>query len=142
MQDIASSPHSRQPLSADGMPSSFGVFKPIGHVMTGLPTQAQSDALANSLKSSGWPADAVHHFAASESVAELEVMVDSAGPMAGFGYEITLLRRYLELARQGYRWLLVRVDDTEQAAAVAEQARLCGATLAVHYRTLTVEELL
>ena len=58
--------------------------------------------------------------------------------------EGVLLRRYLSLTEAGYRWLLVKVDDNElaAAAAAAQVARACGATLAVYYRTLTVEELI
>lgn len=65
-----------------------------------------------------------------------------AGPLAGFGYEITRLKRYPALAEQGTKWLLVQADDSEQAATVATAARSCGATMAVHYRTFTVEELI
>ena len=32
---------------ADGLPTSFGVFKPVGYVMTGLPSQAQLDELVS-----------------------------------------------------------------------------------------------
>lgn len=128
--------------TADTLPTSFGVFKPVGNVMMGLPAQAQADALALALQDAGWPADAIVHFTPSETVADMAAMLDNASGLAGFGYEITLLRRYLELARAGYRWLLVRVDDTEHAAAAAELARGCGATLAVHYRALTVEDLI
>lgn len=129
-------------MSSDTVPTSFGVFKPVGHVMTGLPTQGQADALLDALRLAGWPPESVMHFKPRESVAELEAMVDNAGPLAGFGYEIKLLRRYLVLAREDYRWLLVKVDDGEQATAAAEAARACGATLAVYYRILTVEELI
>ncbi|MBI5255942.1 MAG: hypothetical protein HY855_05545 [Burkholderiales bacterium] len=124
------------------MPTSFGVFKPVGHVMMGLPTQDQSDALVSALHDAGWSHAAVRHFAPRESVAELAAMVDNAGAVAGFGYEITLLRRYLALTQQGYRWLLVNADDHAHAAASSEMARRCGARLAVHCRTLTVEELI
>jgi len=127
---------------ADVLPTSFGVFKPVGYVMMGLPTQAQIDALVSALHSAGWPAPGVRQFAPRESVAELRAMVDNAGPLAGFGYEITLLRRYVALTEEGYRWLLVQADDSERAAAAAALARACGATVAVHYRTLTVEELI
>jgi hypothetical protein len=127
---------------AQALPTSFGVFKPVGYVMMGLPTQAQVDALVVALQDAGWPGLAVRQFSPSESVAELRAMVDNAGVLAGFGYEIALLRRYLALSEAGYRWLLVKVDDGEQAAAAAEIARTCGATLAVYYRRLTVEELI
>jgi hypothetical protein len=127
---------------ADALPTSFGVFKPVGHVMIGLPTQTQVAPLVAALRNAGWPSVAVRQFSPRESVAELRAMVDSAGTLAGFGYEITLLRRYLTLTEAGYQWLLVKADDNERAAAAADLARACGATLAVHYRMLTVEELI
>ena len=128
--------------SVELVPTSFGVFKPVGWLMIGLPTQASADRLVTALQSSGWAGAAVLHFTPRESLAELQDMVDNAAGMAGFGYEITLLRRYVALTKDGYRWLLVKVDGTEHATTAAEIARGCGATLAVHYRTLTVEELI
>lgn len=129
-------------LSSDSAPTSFGVFNPVGHVMVGLPTQGDVDALLEALHAAGWPPQALLHFTPEESVDELQTLVDGAGPLSGFGYEITLLRRYLELARNGYRWLLVKVDGPDTAATVAQHAAACHATLAVHYRSLVVEELL
>lgn len=85
----------------DSLPTSFGVFKPVGHLMLGLPAQAQADALALELQDAGWPADAVVHFTPSETEAEMAAMLDNASGLAGFGYEITLLRRYLDMARAG-----------------------------------------
>lgn len=127
---------------ADALPTSFGVFKPVGYIMIGLPTQAQIDASVSALHGAGWSASGVRQFAPRESVAELRAMVDNAGPLAGFGYEITLLKRYLALTEEGFRWLLVQADDSEHAAEAAALARACGATLAIYYRTLTVEELI
>lgn len=127
---------------ADDLPTSFGVFKPVGHVMMGLPSQAQLTALVTALGDAGWPGSAVRQFSPLESAAELQAMVDKAGALAGFGYEITLLRRYVSLTAEGYRWLLVKVDDTEHAAAAAQVAKDCGATLGVYYRTLLVEDMI
>lgn len=124
------------------IPTSFGVFKPVGWLMVGLPTQALADGLVAALHDANWPSADVLHFAPSETLAELEAMVDNAGALAGFGYEITLLRRYVSLTKEGYRWLLVKVDSVERAAAAAAIARSCDASLAVHYRLLTIEELL
>lgn len=124
------------------VPTSFGTFKPVGHVMMGLPTQALADSLMSALHDAGWDEDAVLHFLPQDGVTELQALVDNAGVLAGFGYEITLLRRYLELARDGYCWLLVKVQDSDHATAAAEVARTGGATLAVYYRALTVEELI
>jgi hypothetical protein len=124
------------------LPTSFGAFKPVGWLMIGLPTKDRADALVLALQGAGWSGPAVRQFAPSESLPELQAMAENAGSLAGFGYEITLLRRYVALTRDGYLWMLVKVDDSERAAAAAELARAAGATLAVHYRTLTVEELI
>ena len=128
--------------SVEQMPTSFGVFKPVGWVMMGLPTQAMADSLVAALHGAGWSSATVLDFVQSETQDELQAMVDNAGAMAGFGYEITLLRRYVALAKEGYRWLLVKVKSVEHAATAAELAKGCGAALAVHYRTLTVEDLI
>ncbi|MFN0182982.1 MAG: hypothetical protein ACKVQR_04100 [Aquabacterium sp.] len=124
------------------LPTSFGVFKPVGHVMTGLQAQGQMDALVSALHAAGWPAASVRQFSPRESLSQLRAMVDNTGPLANFGYEITLLRRYVALTEEGYLWLLVKVEDSEHAAQAAALARACGATVAVHYRTLTVEDLI
>jgi hypothetical protein len=128
--------------SLEDQPTSFGVFKPIGWVMVGVPALAQALALEKALLQAGWPAEEVLHFRPGESVDELQALVDDAGALAGFGYEITMLRRYLALARQGYQWLLVKAQDSDQAAAAARLAAAGGATLAVHYRRLVVEDLI
>jgi len=131
-----------EPIDSDTAPTSFGVFKPVGHVMLGLPTAAHVDALAAELRKAGWTDDLVQRFTPRETVPELEAMIEQSGPLAGFGSEIGMLRRYLDLSRKGCRWLLVKVDGTEQAEQVATLARAADAMLAVHYRMLTVEELI
>lgn len=132
----------RGDAASESVPASFRDFEPVGHVMVGLPTQGDVDALVQALHGAGWAQDSLERFTPKESVDELQSLVDGAGPLAGFGFEITLLRRYLDLARNGYCWLLVKVDGTDAAATVARHAAACHATLAVHYRSLVVEELL
>ena len=129
-------------IASQTAPTSFGVFKPVGSVMVGLPDQAQADALEVALQRLGWANDEIAHFVPTDTIEELEQMVENAGPLAGFGYELTLLRRYLALSQKGTKWLLVQVKDNDHAGMVADSARASGAILAVHYKTLTVEELL
>lgn len=129
-------------IASQTAPTSFGVFKPVGSVMVGLPDQAQADALEAALQRLGWANDEIAHFVPTDTIEELEQMVENAGPLAGFGYELTLLRRYLALSQKGTKWLLVQVKDNDHAGMVAESASASGAILAVHYKTLTVEELL
>lgn len=124
------------------LPTSFGALKPVGHVLIALRTQQQQNILEVALLEDGWTSGQVAEFKPRDSVQELTGLIETAGGMAGFGYEITLMRRYLKLAHEGHRWLLVRVDDDVKAQRVGELARLYGAAAAVHYRTFTIEELL
>lgn len=129
-------------LFGNTMAGSFGVFRPVGHVMVGLPLPSQLRALVRLLRGAGWPADALLRFDMQQAEPELQALVDDAGVLAGFGFEVTLLRRYLSLTREGYGWLLVRAEDARRARAIAAMARDCGARVAVHYRTLSIEELI
>jgi hypothetical protein len=124
------------------LPTSSGVFKPVGHVMLGVPSQAQVTVLALALRDAGWPAASVQQFSPTQSGSEFQAMADGAGPLAGFGYEITLLQRYVTLTADGYRWLLVQAEDAEHASRAAQIARASGATQAVYYKSLTIEELI
>lgn len=126
----------------EDLPTSFGTLKPVGHVLMAVKTRSQADILSVALAEAGWPADTVSEFRPQETVEELAAMVGNASGLAGFGYEITLMRRYLELAREGHSWLLVKVDDDDHAERAAQLGRLYGASLAVHYRRFTVEELI
>jgi len=124
------------------LPTSHGVFKPVGHVMIGLPTQEQANTLVVALHDAGWSSSDLRQFSPAESGAEFRAMFDNAGPLASLGYEITLLQRYIDLTDAGYRWLMVHAEEGERAVLAAEAAKQCGATQAVYYRTLIVEELI
>ena len=133
------STHDAPPLPEQVM--SFGTFKPVGHVLIGIKAGSGMQALEVALRSAGLAADLVW-VTPKESAEELQALIDDASPLAGFGYEITLMRRYLELSRSGHRWLLVSVGDDETAQKVGDAARVAGATLAVRYGTFVVEELI
>jgi hypothetical protein len=119
---------------------SFGTFKPVGHVVIGILGDAAARALEDALDLAGFRSGLVW-VTARESAEELEALIRNASPLAGFGYEITLMRRYLELSRGGHRWLLVPVADDDAARRVGEIAYGGGATMAVRYGRLVVEDL-
>ncbi len=122
--------------------TSFGSFKPVGHVMVGLPSRQALLSLKAALCSPGTPGLPADELTPSESVEEMQALIDNASPLAGFGYEITMMRRYLKLARQGYSWLVVQADNDEEARHVGEVAKAHGATLAVRYGLLVVEDMI
>lgn len=131
-----------EPVSAGNAPVAFGAFNPQGQVVVGLPSQQQADALSRALLEAGWAADRVVAFVPYGSVQQLERMAESAGPLADFGYERTLLNRYLDLSRRGCRWLLVTVDNLAHANEMADIARRHGALTAPYYRRFMIEDLI
>jgi hypothetical protein len=44
-------------ISDQDIPTSFGTFKPVGHLMLGLPNLAGSHAVFAALREAGWPAE-------------------------------------------------------------------------------------
>lgn len=132
MSDIAT--------TLDAVPTSFGTLKPVGHALLALADAESEERMLASLHEAGF--DQISRIAPSETQVELEHMIDNASGASGFGYEIVLMKRYLELAKRGCRWLLVKVDRSDDAARVGELARQHGALSAVHYRRLVEEDLL
>lgn len=129
-------------LARDDLPTSFGNFKPAGHVMIGLPDLPALRALRNALLRAGWAPEQLIEFSPRETVDEMSALIDGASPVSGFGSEITMMRRYLEAARQGTRWLLVQAHGDDTLLALTTMARAYGARLAVRYGHLVVEDLI
>jgi hypothetical protein len=123
-------------------PMSFGAFKPVGHVVVALPDEARAQAAGAALREAGFDADDVLHYTAAEEGSEMSQLLDHASDFAGFGYELTLMRRYQQLAREGCSWLVVFAPDEPRATRVAEVARRFDARLAEKYHRLVVEDLI
>jgi hypothetical protein len=123
------------------LPTSFGTFKPVGYLMLGVPQGHAVEAVAAALRQQGLADDALVPFTPAESEAEMTDLLGHASPISGFGYEIKLMARYVELSHRGHQWLLVRCPAEDAARRLAEVARGAGADVAVHYRRLVVEEI-
>ena len=54
---------------AEPLPTSFGAFKPTGHVMVGIPSLEQAGSLTGALRAAGWAEEAVTPFTPRENVA-------------------------------------------------------------------------
>ncbi len=128
-------------MTKDDLPQSFGTFKPVDHVVLALPDDARAQAAAKALREAGFAAEDLIAFSAAEEHSRMRQMLEHASDLAGFGYEISLMRRYQELARDGASWLVVYAPDDERAAKVAEVAKAQGALAAVKYHRLVVEDI-
>jgi hypothetical protein len=113
-------------------PQSFGAFKPVGHVVVAMPDDERAAAAVQALQGAGFEAADILEYTAAEEDDEMDRMLadaDATG-LAGFGYEVSLMRRYQELAREGASWLIVFAPEDAKASRVAEVARAHGALMA------------
>ena len=123
-------------------PQSFGAFKPVGHVVVAMPDDARAAAAVRALRDAGFEADDILEYTAAEEDDEMDRMLQNASDLAGFGYEVSLMRRYQELAKDGASWLIVFAPEDDKASRVAEVARAHGALMAEKYHRLVIEDLI
>lgn len=121
---------------------SFGVFKPVGHVVISLPDAAAADRLATALGSLGVAADGVHRYTPQEMLRQIDRDVARASPIAAIGQEMNLILAHRVLAERGFHWLIVRAANDEQAQRIARAAEEEGAERAQHYGHFIIEELI
>jgi hypothetical protein len=126
----------------DSEQQSFGVFKPVGHVVISFPHAEQAAAASQALAGMGLGADAVRPYTDQQMIAQIDRDLAQASPLASIGQEMNLVRAHRELAERGYHWLVVRAHDDEQAAQIAQLAQDHGAERAQHYGRFIIEELI
>jgi hypothetical protein len=129
-------------MTKDELPQSFGTFKPVDHVVVAMPDDASADAACAALKQAGFAAEDILAYSAAEEHNKMNLMLQHASDLAGFGYEVSLMRRYQELARQGASWLIVYAPKDEQGPKVADAVKAHGALMAEKYHRLVVEDLI
>jgi hypothetical protein len=123
-------------------PQSFGAFKPVGHVVVAMPDDQRAANAVRALRAAGFEAEDILEYTAAEEDDEMDRMLQHASDFAGFGYELSLMRRYKALAQQGASWLIVYAPDDPRAAAVADTVKPHGALMAEKYHRLVIEDLI
>lgn len=129
-------------MTTTDAPRSFGVFKPVGHVVISFPQAEQADRAASALAGLGLSPEAVRRYSDREMLRQIDDDIARASPIAAIGQEMNLVLAHRALAERGYHWLVVAASGDEQAAQVAEAARACGAERAQHYGHFIIEELI
>jgi Trk K+ transport system NAD-binding subunit len=121
---------------------SFGVFKPVGHVVISLPDAQAADRAAAALGQLGLAADAVRRYTDREMLKQIDADIAKASPIAAIGQEMNLILAHRVLAERGYHWLVVYATGDEQAVQIARAAEAQGADRAQHYGHFIIEELI
>jgi hypothetical protein len=121
---------------------SFGVFKPVGHVVISFPAASQADRAVQELAGAGVGQQDVRRYSDTQMIEQIDHDLARASPVAAIGQELNLIRAQRELAEKGYHWLVVRAPDGRQASQMAEIARRHGAERAQLYGNFIIEELI
>jgi len=130
------------PHATTDAPRSFGVFKPVGHVVISLPDADAAQKATEAVVGQGVAAAGLRHYSDREMLRQIDEDLAHASPLAAVGQEMNLVLAHRTLAERGYHFLVVPVSSDEQAAQVARAAEGCGAERAQHYGRFIIEELI
>ena len=122
-------------------PTSFGVFKPVGHTVIAFASADNLKAASADLLAQGFKLEDSVTYSAQEMLAQVEANLLTASPMASVGQELNLIKAHQALAQQGCSFLVVKADDDDKAALVDAVLRNHHATSAQRYGRFLIEEL-
>jgi len=129
-------------MSKGEFQESLGVLNPVGHAVLAFANDAVAAEANAALLQAGFKTEDILSYTSAELFPNLDEMMRHASGAAGFGYEITLMRRYMTLASEGVGWVVVYAPDDAQTARVKDIAARLGARSAVHYGRLLHEDLI
>ncbi|MFT3857584.1 MAG: hypothetical protein QM742_08840 [Aquabacterium sp.] len=123
-------------------PKTFGVFKPVGHVVMAFSSDDDLHAAENALSGRGFAWNDIVAYTPEEMLAQTADDLQSASPLAHIGQDMNLVKAHRAYAEAGCHFLVVRAGDDAHAQMVAEVARDNHAAAAQHYGRWIVEELI
>ena len=129
-------------LTKEDIRNASGTLNPVGHVVLAFKDDAATAEAVTTLRAAGTADADILHYLASEATPRLRERVRTASQAAGFGYEITLMRRYLGYAEEGAGWLIVYAPDDAAVQRITEVATRLAALCAVRYHRLANEDLI
>ncbi len=128
-------------LTKEDIRNNTGILNPVGHVVLAFKDDAVTAEAVTALRAAGSAADDILDYLAEEAAPRLRERVRNVSQAAGFGYEITLMRRYLAFAEQGAGWLIVYAPDEPAVQRIIDVAKRLHALCAVRYHRLVNEDL-
>jgi hypothetical protein len=136
-------PHQRLRSRMDkhNPPTTFGVFKPVGHSVISFRTQEELRSATQALADMGFAPSAMVEYSPQEMLVLATAELQAAGSLANFGYELDLLKVRHGLAEQGCSFLIVHAPDDVQAARVASLVSSMQPVGAQHYGRFLIQDL-
>ena len=129
-------------LTKEDIRKTSGILNPVGHVILGLKNDAVMAEAAAALREVGFTDQDILAYTAEEATPRLRERVRTASEASGFGFEITLMRRYLAFAEKGAAWLIVYSPSDSTAELITGVGKRFDALCAVRYHLLTSEDLI
>lgn len=122
-------------------PTTFGVFKPVGHTVIGFYTEVELQSTVVALRALGFSDSSMVHYSAAEMAAQADAELLNASPVATAGYELVLVHTHRDLAKKGCCFLVVDAPTDDLAAQVAALVHRIQPATAQHYGRFMIEDL-
>ena len=129
-------------LTKDDVRRQSGILNPVGQVVLAFKDDSTAAQAVAALRETGSTEEDILLYTAAEATPRLQERVRTTSSAAGFGYEITQMRRYLAFAEAGAGWLIVYAPDAAAVQQITEVAQRFEALCAVRYHRLASEDLL
>ena len=129
-------------LTKEDISKTTGILNPVGHIVLAFKDDAVTAMAVAALRASDFTEEEILAYPAAEAAPRLRERVQTASEAAGFGYEVTLMRRYLALAEEGSGWLVVYAPSDAAAQRIIQVATRLDAHCAVRYHRLASEDLM
>jgi hypothetical protein len=129
-------------LTKQDIRNATGILNPVGHVVLAFKNDAVTNDAVAALREAGFTEQDILVYTAEEATPALRERVRTASEASGFGFEITLMRRYLSFAEQGAGWLVVYSPSDSAAELITNVGKRFDALCAVRYHRLANEDLI
>jgi hypothetical protein len=124
------------------LPLTLGALNPVGSVVMALPGgDLTADKARQALLEAGVPSEDIQLIGSQAMQIWIEEQFKDTSRMAGFGSEVSFMRRYRDLAAEGCGWLIVKAEGDEAKEQVVRVAQQFEARIAIKYNRLAHEEL-
>ena len=121
---------------------SFGTFKPVGYTVLAYADEAAARAALDRLVAAGFTDDDALIASSANLFPRVQAqMHDATGMIGAQGYEVVLMKRYLEIAAAGAWWLMVWSPEGAQVARIKALLRESPPLSAAHYGRVMIEDL-
>ncbi len=129
-------------MNKEDPPTSFGVFKPVGHILIAFRSVNQLQSATDLLIAQGFEAADLTRYSPQEMIAQVDQDLVEASPLASLGHELDFIRAHRALAEAGCHFLVVKAEGDEKVELVAHIARTAQAVRAQRYGRLVIEEII